>query len=69
MASKIIRISRSAKTGEFTVGVKASAKISKVEGMTLSKDMQTTFRDFERKGMSAAARRTVLADKYGKKGR
>jgi hypothetical protein len=68
MASRIDRISRSAKTGEFTVGAKASAKISKVEGMTLSKDMRTTFNDFDRKGMSANARRAMLIDKYGKKG-
>ncbi|HQY74978.1 MAG TPA: hypothetical protein PLK44_14800 [Aestuariivirga sp.] len=68
MASRISRISRSAKTGEFTVGAKASAKISKVEGMTLSKDMRTTFKDFDRKDMSADARRAILIDKYGKKG-
>ena len=68
MASKKTYIHRSSETGQFVVGGRASAKISKVEGMTLSKDMRTTFRDFDRKGLSADARRTKLIDKYGKKG-
>ena len=68
MASKKPHIYRSSETGQFVVGGKASAKISKVEGMTLSKEMRTTFRDFDRKGLSADARRTKLIDKYGKKG-
>ena len=61
-------IRRSSQSGQFVVGGKAAAKISKVEGMTLSEDMRTTFRDFDRKGLSADARRTKLIDKYGKKG-
>jgi hypothetical protein len=69
MAPKKIHIRRSSETGQFTVGAKSSASISKVEGLRLSGDMQATFSDFEKKGMSAAARRAVLTDKYGKKGR
>jgi len=68
MAKQKTYIRRSSQSGQFVVGGKASAKISKVEGMTLSKDMRTTFRDFDRKGLSADARRTKLIDKYGKKG-
>ncbi len=68
MASKKTYIRRSSEAGQFVVGGKASAKISKVEGMTLAKYMRTTFRDFDRKGLSADARRTELIDKYGKKG-
>lgn len=68
MTSKKSQIYRSSETGQFVVGGKASAKISKVEGMTLSKEMRTIFRDFDKKGMSADARRTKLIDKYGKKG-
>ena len=67
MASKKTYIYRSSETGQFVVDGKASAKISKVEGMTLSKEMRTTFRDFDRKGLSADARRTKLVDKYGKR--
>jgi hypothetical protein len=63
-----ISIHRSSEAGRFVVGGKASAKISKVEGMTLSKDMRSIFRDFDRKGLSADARRTKLIGKYGKKG-
>ncbi len=69
MATKNIRVGRNAKTGQFIVGAKASASISKVEGLKLNRDMRAAFSDFEKKGMSAAARRTALADKYGKKGR
>ena len=68
MAGKKPHIHRSSETGQFVTGGKASAKISKVEGMTLSKGMRATFRDFDRKGLSADARRTKLIGKYGKKG-
>lgn len=68
MAKQKTYVRRSSQSGQFVVGGKASAKISKVEGMTLSKDMRTTFTDFDRKGLSADARRTKLIDKYGKKG-
>lgn len=68
MAGKKTYIHRSSETEQFVIGGKASAKISKVEGMTLSKDMRTTFSDFDRKGLSADARRAKLIDKYGRKG-
>ena len=68
MAQKTSQIDRSSKPGKFTIGAKASANISKVEGLTLSRDMRTTFRDFDKKGMSANARRTELISKYGNKG-
>ena len=68
MAGKKTGIYRPSETGQFVVGGKTSAKISKIEGMTLSKDMRTTFRDFDRMGLSADARRAKLIDKYGKKG-
>lgn len=68
MASKKTSIYRSSEAGQFVVGGKASAKISKVEGMTLSKGMRATFDDFDRKGLSADARCARLIDKYGKKG-
>lgn len=67
MASKKKYNYRSSESGQFIIGTKASTYISKVEGLTLSRDMKAAFRDFERKGMSADARRAALKDKYGKK--
>ena len=67
MGHKPTRLSRSSKTGRFTIGLKASASISKVEGLTLSKEMRTTFGDFEKKGLSPQERRSALTNKYGKK--
>ena len=68
MDSKKKTIYRSSESGQFIVGAQASAHISKVEGLTLSKDMKATFKDCERKGMPADARRAAPKDKYGKKG-
>jgi hypothetical protein len=62
MASKKTSIYRSSESGQFVVDGKASAKISKVEGMTLSKGMRATFDDFDRKGLPADARRAKLID-------
>jgi hypothetical protein len=62
------RIGRSSATGQFIVGAKASIHISKVEGLSQSRDMKTMFRDFDRKGILPDARRIALMDKYGKKG-
>jgi hypothetical protein len=67
MAGKKTYTHRSSETGQFVIGGKVSAKISKVEGMTLSKGMRATFSDFDRKGLSADARRTKLIGKYGRK--
>jgi 5S rRNA maturation endonuclease (ribonuclease M5) len=67
MASDKKRIYRSSANGTLVVGAKASESISKVEGLSLSKDMRAMFRDFDRKGMSADARCAALLGKYGKK--
>lgn len=68
MASKKTGVYRSSETGQFVVGRNASAKISKIEGLTISKAMRATFSGFDRKGLSADVRRTKLIEKYGKKG-
>ncbi len=68
MASKTSKPGRSSATGGFAIGRKASANISRVEGLILSREMRTTFENFARKGISHDARRTALTDKYGKKG-
>jgi hypothetical protein len=69
MQKKSSVISRSVKTGRFLVGRKASIKISKVEGLIVTRDMRDTFRSFDEKGLSPEARRAALANKYGKKDR
>ena len=43
--------------------------ISKVEGLTITRDMKKTFRSFDKQGLSPKARRSALVDKYRKKGR
>jgi hypothetical protein len=59
---------RSSKTsGEgFTLGRKRFAKISAVEGIHLSSEMEAHFREFDRKGLSASERRKALAHAFGK---
>ena len=69
MPKKSSVVSRSAKTGKFLVGRSASTNISKVEGLIVTRDMEATFRSFDEKGLSPEARRTALANKYGKKDR
>lgn len=54
-----------AKAG-FTLGRSAFAKISAVEGIRLSADMETQFRDFDRRGLSASDRREIIARTFAK---
>ncbi len=42
-------------------------KISAVEGIQFSAELKDDFRSFDRKGMSDAERRRVIAEKYGAK--
>ena len=51
----------------FTIGREGFAKISAVEGIRLSDDMEKTFREFDRKGLSAEERRREIVNRYGKK--
>jgi hypothetical protein len=55
---------RAAKT--VTIGRDSFAKISAVEGIRLTPTMVSEFREFERKGLSPAARRKAIIGKYGK---
>ena len=50
----------------FTLGRKGFAKISAVEGIRLSADMERRFRDFDRQGLSAADRRKTIARAFAK---
>lgn len=49
-----------------TIGRSGFAKISAVEGIHLSPEMLADFREFERNGLSHAARRKAIIGKYGK---
>jgi hypothetical protein len=57
----------SAKKRRFIIGRKASTNISKVEGLTLGRDMKKVFRSFDEKGLSPEVRRAALINKYAKK--
>lgn len=51
----------------FTLGRKGFAKISAVEGIRLSRELEADFHEFDRNGLSNAERRRILARKYSHK--
>lgn len=52
--------------GPFTLGRINFAKISAVEGITITGAMNQDFHDFEKLGLSHQKRRKLLVEKYGK---
>ena len=64
MTKPVTSQSRSATKG-FKIGRRAFEKISAVEGIRLSPEMKRDFSEFDRKGLSADARRKAIARKYG----
>lgn len=56
----------SSKSKGFVLGRARFGKISAIEGIRTTPAMEADFRDFERKGLSAAERRQVIGRKYGK---
>jgi hypothetical protein len=48
----------------YTIGRHAFAKISAVEGIYLTKEMQKDFQVFEQKGLSPKDRREAISKKY-----
>jgi len=50
----------------FTLGRKGFAKISAVEGIRLSPEMEAQFREFDQKGLSPSERRKAIARAFGK---
>lgn len=52
-------------TEGYTIGRRVFAKISEVENIRLTAEMDEDFREFERKGLSAEERRKAIASKYG----
>jgi hypothetical protein len=56
------------KVGTFKIDRHASAAISKVEGLSMSREMLRIFAKFDRAGLSHEERRKVLISKYGRTG-
>jgi hypothetical protein len=48
----------------FTLGREGFARVSLVEGITLSREIRRDFRDFDRKGLSDEERRDHIRTKY-----
>ncbi|HEY4115203.1 MAG TPA: hypothetical protein VGM17_14205 [Rhizomicrobium sp.] len=55
------------KRASYTIGRDSFAKISEVEGIEPSRQLEEDFREFDRKGLSATERRRILASKYAGK--
>jgi len=53
------------KNGRFKLGRRAFARISAVEGIELTPEMDEEFREFDRQKLSASARRRAILGKYG----
>jgi hypothetical protein len=64
---KAIKTSKRRPTSTVTIGRRGFAKISAVEGIKLSPEAEQDFREFDRLGLSPAARRQALLRKYGRK--
>ena len=54
-------------TKKLTLGLAAYAKISAVEGISLSSESRRMFAAFKRKGLSAEDRRKAILAKHAKK--
>jgi hypothetical protein len=55
------------RTGTYTIGRSGFAKISAVEGVKTSRQMEKDFQEFDRERLTPAERRKALARKYGHK--
>ncbi len=61
------RIVKKAKTGQFVLGHDRFAKISAVEGMTVTPEMKKRLKEFEAEGLTAAQKRAAILKVYRKK--
>lgn len=52
------------RSGEFTVGRDGFARISAVEGITLTGDMREMMNRFDREGLTAAERRRAILSRF-----
>ncbi len=53
-------------TGGFTLGRAAFARISAVEGIRLTPEMENDLREYDEQGLSASERRKAILEKYAK---
>ena len=60
------RVGANGNSDAFTIGLADFEKISAVEGLHLSAEMKKMFREFDRKNLSAEARRKRIVARYGK---
>jgi hypothetical protein len=51
-------------TRDYTIGRRAFAKISAVEGIHMTDAMEADFREFDRKNLSPASRRRAITKKF-----
>lgn len=51
----------------YVIGRQRFAKISAVEGIHITADMDNDFREFDRQELSASDRRRLIGKKYAKK--
>ncbi|MPZ20749.1 MAG: hypothetical protein GEV06_22995 [Luteitalea sp.] len=61
------RTAKRRKPQAFTLGRDSFDKISAVEGIRLSPEIQEDFREFDQRGLSAHERRRAIVRKYGRK--
>jgi hypothetical protein len=54
-----------AKAQRLTIGLAGFAKVSAIEGLHLTRDMERTFSALERRGASAAQKRAAIIKRYG----
>ena len=64
---KTTKTSKRQSTSTVTIGRRGFAKINAIEGITLNPEAEEDFREFDRLGLSPAARRRALLRKYGRK--
>jgi len=56
---------RKPKAKRLTIGLAGFAKISAIEGLHLTREMEATFRTLKRKGASPQQCRAAIVRKYG----
>lgn len=64
--TKPLKPMKSPTTKGFTLGRKGFAKISAIEGIHLSSEMETKFREFDQSELPASKRREAISRAFGK---
>jgi hypothetical protein len=64
--TKTLKLNKSPITKGFILGRKGFARISAVEGIHLSSEMETKFQEFDRDELPASQRREAISRAFGK---